>query len=210
MKKFLNIIAHINITLGLVLIIVPLGYLGLSATHILEPNTVFATDAKKETEIITSKPLFLDETKSVNSQVEFDIPSDSAADLGNKLIVPTAGINTTIWESEIGTYALDKGVWRMPYHEAPDSDISPVVLAAHRWGANSLTWEYRKQNLFLNLPDVKVGDEITIVWFGEEIKYRANHTEVNTEVSRIDDLILVTCQSYHTLNRVFVYAERID
>ena len=210
MKKILNIIAHINITLGLMLIIAPLGYLGLSATHILEPNTVFATDAKKETEIITQTPLFMDETQDKQTQVQFEIPSDSAADLGNKLIVPTAGIDTTIWESTVGTYALEKGLWRMPYHETPDGESAPVVLAAHRWGADKLSWEYRKKNLFLNLPDVKVGDEITIIWFGAEIKYKVSHTEVNTEVSRIDDLILVTCQSYHTLNRVFVYAEKID
>ncbi len=212
MEKVIKTIAQLNLVLGGILIIAPMAFLGMYASGIFTPRQVFAENAERETEIITGTQVLTDTTKNDTTVIEdyhvFDVPTD-AGEFGNRLVIPSIGVDTTIWENQTGVQALDKRVWRMPYHGAPDRNSDPIVLAAHRWGEDHLSWEYRKQNLFLNLPEVKVGQEIKLTWFGEEYKYRVIHTEINSEVSRIDDLILMTCQSYHSPQRVFVYAEKI-
>ncbi len=213
MKNLIKIVAQLNIFLGAILIISPMGFLGMYATGFFTPQQVFAENSERETEIITQSPVIdfeIEETTIIESYEVFDVPENTSTDFGNRLIIPSVGIDTVIWENGNGIDALERGVWRMPYHGAPDRNSEPVVLAAHRWGEDNLTWEHRKQHLFLNLPDMKVGDEITITWFGEEYKYRVSHAEVNTEITRLDDLILMTCDSYHSLDRVFIYAEKIE
>ena len=213
MRSFIKLLANLNIFLGGLLVVFPMIFLGIYASGVFTPGQIFAENVERENEIIAKDSGIKFHQKqdlTVIKQFEvFQIPEKHSENYGNKLIIPSININTLIWENWNGVDALGKGTWRMPYHGAPDRNNEPIVLAAHRWGGDNLSWDYREKHLFLNLPDLKVGQEIKIIWFGKEYVYRVSHTEVNEEVSRSDDLILITCKDYNSLKRVFVYASRV-
>lgn len=211
MRKIINLFSKANIIIGGLLLISPILIISFGQTGIFDQKKISANDSERETRIITEDPIFSDGNFTQTAIIrDFDIPKSDAINYGNRLRINSVGIDTYIWEGEGGSNALNKGVWRMPYHGTPEYTDEPTVLAAHRWGEDGLDWTYRLKNLFLQLPEVKVGDIIEIDWFGESLKYRVTHTEVSTTISKTDDLILVTCQDYYSPERVFVFAEKVE
>lgn len=226
MKKMLKVFANMNILMGVILLVTPIGFLTYYA--VFPGSKVEALyDASKENEIIV-QPIFTDENKPkksnydfkdpfggrLNSEtlikpLEFTVPANDVADIGTRIRIPSLKIDTSVYESWNIENALVKGVWRDPKHGTPDRFGEPVVIAAHRWGENWFSWEYRKQHLFADFDQLQTGKEVIIIWNNVEYKYMIDHIEQNTYVSRSADLILYTCVDYNSSERIIVYANRI-
>jgi sortase (surface protein transpeptidase) len=129
----------------------------------------------------------------------------------NGLIVDKIGIRGQIHEGDNWEEILKTGIWRVPNFSTPDAPVvnKPMILAAHRWGYISWSSSFRKLNSFYNLPQLKVDDEIQIVWNQKKYVYKIYSTDTNTQITDYSaDLVLYTCQLWNSPVRFFVYAHR--
>lgn len=203
----INIISKLNIFVGVILITITPTYFYVSAQlqpTVITSNSLPVTQIERENDILEGS-LGIKGTLGGNALKAIQIQGDG------HLKIDSIGIDTKIYEGS-DTSALEKGVWRMPYHGTPDDQVSnqPVVLAAHRWGEDDFTYEYRSKNLFLNLPSLSRGDVIEITWNGGTYKYAVTDVQKNNYVEKLSDLILITCVDYVSTTRYFVYAERVQ
>lgn len=128
----------------------------------------------------------------------------------NTLIIKSAGIKTVIEESasEYHEEALRRGVWRVNDFGTPYTRELPTILTAHRYGYLAWSLNFRLHNSFFNLPKVKEGDTIEIVWRQRKYVYAVYKTETGKEISDYSaDLILYTCQDLNSDIRIFAYAK---
>jgi LPXTG-site transpeptidase (sortase) family protein len=128
----------------------------------------------------------------------------------NMVSIPSIGVDAQIHEAMYDNYedALRKGVWRVPEFGTPFDQTKPVIFAAHRFGYLNWSNSFRHTNSFYNLPKVKVGDTVEIVWHQRKYTYEIYRI---TEADRIDDysgdLILYTCKDLTSPVRIFVYGK---
>jgi len=209
MIKLIKGFANLNIILGALLLISPLIYL-LVITP-LQP-TVIASNMtpQEETQILTQK--LTPDNKALNPNKQNTLATVNIAKTVKTdhqyVKIPSIGLDTEIYQGQTDK-TLDKGVWLMPDLGYPEDLSKPTVLAAHRWGPDTATNEYRSKNLFLNVPKIQTGDIIEIIWNDVSYKYKVTFKEENVYVSKSSDLILLTCKYYHSNIRIIVYAERI-
>lgn len=136
---------------------------------------------------------------------------------GHYLSIPKIGVDTIIREAPLAEYetALGKGVWRVPDFATPDLPFDsaqgePMILSAHRFGYLEWSQEYRIRNSFFDLPKLKPGDELEVMWDQRRYRYRVMGVEEGREIANYNyDLILYTCKFLVSPIRIFVYAERI-
>lgn len=129
-----------------------------------------------------------------------------------RIEIPSIGVDTQINEATIDNYeeALKKGVWRASDFSTPGNPGSPTILAAHRYGYIYWGWLYRRQNSFYNLPNLKVGDTIEIIWRQRKYVYEVYWEDKGSKILDYSaDLILYTCESLNTPVRVFKYARLV-
>lgn len=127
----------------------------------------------------------------------------------NKLRIVKIGVNTEIVETTLENHeeALRRGVWRVPDFGTPEQREYPTILAAHRFGYLAWTNTYRKQNSFFNLPKLKVGDTVEIVWKQRKYLYEIYKEEKGIEISDYTaNLILYTCETLDSSAKIFRYA----
>ncbi len=142
-------------------------------------------------------------------QPRFDpsLPAD------NMLIIPSVGIITKINEQPKESYeeALKIGVWRVPDFGTPYDRQLPVILAAHRYGYLKWSVSYRLKNSFYNLPKVKVGDTVEVIWRQRKYIYEIYAEGKGEEITDYSaDLILYTCESLTSPIRIFKYARLLE
>ena len=127
----------------------------------------------------------------------------------NGLIIDKIGVRGEIHDGEDVKNILRAGIWRVPDFGTPPENSRPVILAAHRWGYLEWSTSFRKLNSFYNLPQLKVGDTIKVIWEQRQYEYKVYSTETGTAITAYDaDLILYTCQLWNSPVRFFVYAAR--
>lgn len=149
------------------------------------------------------------EVKNINYQPRYD-PKLSKE---SRLKIPSAKINTQIWEATIDNHedALKKGVWRAPDFGTPADRKKPTILAAHRYGYLAWSIPYRLKNSFYSLPKLKVGNTVEIIWKQRKYTYEI-YRESKGEA--IDDysanLILYTCESLNSPVRIFKYGRLLE
>lgn len=128
----------------------------------------------------------------------------------NGLIIDKIGVRGEIHEGEDWQTILRQGIWRVPTFDTPLENNRPIILAAHRWGYLEWSASFRKLNSFYNLPQVKVGDTIKIIWDQRPFEYKVYATETGNQITDYSaNLILYTCQLWNSPVRFFVYANRI-
>lgn len=188
---------------------------GLYIYYTLAPRTSqLLAKALQETSIEISK-------KSENQIIKVDEPvitevtRDISLPEGHYLNIPRIGVDTIIWEAENANYenALKKGVWRVNDFATPldSAQGKPIILAAHRFGYLEWSQDYRLKNSFYELPKLKNGDVIEIVWDQHRYKYQITKVEEGTNISEDDsDLILYTCKFLVSPIRIIVYAKLIS
>lgn len=232
MYKAFRTLSIINLVLGVTLIILPVAYLVVINTpqiwYAINPDALNA-----EVRALTKDPLTpelqaqederaaqaatITESETNLSGVttntalvtDFKPPFDSTLPTINQLIIPRLSLDGPIYEgSDAGT--LEKGIWLMPGFGDPEKYYQTTILAAHRWGSVYLPQDYREKNLFYNLPQLLIGDEVDINWNQRLYKYKVEYKEENNYVSRLDDLVLITCKFFDSDQRIIVYASRIN
>lgn len=150
------------------------------------------------------------------AQIIPQIQKDVTLPEGHYINIPKIGVDTAILEAPSADYesALRKGVWRVGEFASPVEDSAkpgiPMILAAHRFGYIDWTQDYRLKNSFYKLPELKVGDEVNIVWDQHRYRYMITKVEEGTEITDYSsDLILYTCKFLVSDIRIVVYAEQI-
>lgn len=133
---------------------------------------------------------------------------------GHYLNIPQIGVDTVIWEAENSAYetALKKGVWRVPDFADPErnGEGRPMILAAHRFGYLDWSQDYRLKNSFYDLPKLKNGDMIEVVWDQIRHTYQVQKVEEGTEITDYSsDLIMYTCKFLVSPVRIVVYAKLV-
>jgi len=137
-------------------------------------------------------------------------PVDTSLPVENMLYIPAIGVESQIHVSSYDDYeeVLKKGVWRAPDFGTPDKREKPVILAAHRYGY--LRWSnlFRRRNSFYNLPKLKEGDTVEVVWRQRKYVYAIyGESEGETIEDYAADLILYTCRDLTSDIRIFKYAK---
>ena len=154
---------------------------------------------------------------AVDVPVSTDINKDVSLPEGHYLTIPSIGVDTVIWEAPYTDYetALKKGVWRVPDFATPADYVAssnhPVILAAHRFGYLDWSQDFRLKNSFYNLPNIKAGDKIRIIWDQHAYVYEVQALTEGTEITDYSaDLILYTCKFLISPVRYFVYAKLLN
>lgn len=202
--KTSNAFAKICLALGIsILLVLYMPSIIMAVTPgKLDISKLLARSADKK-DVIVEKP------QVDNYQPRYD----STLPLGNLLMIRSVGISTQINESPITNYedSLEKGVWRVPDFGTPYFRKVPTILAAHRYGYLRWSVPYRLKNSFYNLPKVKEGDTVEIVWRQRKYVYEVYKTVEGEEISDYTaDLILYTCESLSSPIRVFKYARLLQ
>jgi LPXTG-site transpeptidase (sortase) family protein len=155
-------------------------------------------------------PIVISDTTSVA-----EITRDPGLPDGHYLGIPKLGVATAILEETSENYeqALKKGVWRVPDFADPTTPGQgrPIILAAHRFGYTDWTQDYRLKNSFYELPKLKNGDMVEIIWNQHRYKYQVQKIEEGTSITDYSsDLIMYTCKFLVSPIRIVVYAKLVQ
>lgn len=109
------------------------------------------------------------------SKRQSDSPSSttksSQSELGNRLVLPSIGVNSQIIEGKnIYVIGKNQGVW----HESRNIDPTTpgnIVIAGHRFLYTATNGGY-----FYNLPELKLSDKVYIKWNGFVYEYEVYNT----------------------------------
>jgi len=140
---------------------------------------------------------------------EYNPRFDPALPKEARLKITSIGVDTALQEATYDNYeeALKNGVWRVSDFGAPSNDGKPTILAAHRFGYLAWSNVFRRKNSFFNLPKLKVGDTVEIVWRQRKYVYEIYAEGKGEEISDYTaDLILYTCETLTGPERIFKYA----
>lgn len=205
-EKFLFRISRILLISGLVLVVYSYG-----------PSVFFWVQGNFGTVVsnfkLSSTEVNHLEVSTKTAKVVYEPPFDAKLPKTNRLTIPKIGVDTDIQEATYDNYqaALEKGVWRVSNFGAPNEHGVPVILAAHRYGYLAWTNLFRHKNSFFNLPSVKKGDIVQIVWRQRKYTYEIYNVEEGKEITDYSaDLILYTCVQLSGPDRIFVYARLIS
>jgi len=145
-----------------------------------------------------------------SSNINLSLPDvDPSLPEENGLIIDKIGVRGEIHEGEDVEAILRTGIWRVPDFGTPPENLQPIIIAAHRWGYLEWSASFRKLNSFYNLPQLKVGDTIKVIWEQRQYEYKVYSTETGTQITDYNaKLILYTCQLWNSPVRFFVYANR--
>lgn len=135
---------------------------------------------------------------------------DASLPKENGLIIDKIKVRGEIHEGENWSEILKKGVWRVPNFGTPEDNDLPIILAAHRFGYVTWTNSFRTLNSFYNLPKLKVGDSIEVVWNQRKYLYEIYAEETGTAITDYSaNLILYTCELWNSPTRIFKYLKRV-
>jgi sortase (surface protein transpeptidase) len=129
------------------------------------------------------------------------------------LIIPTLGIETKIGEATYENFedALKDGVWRAPDFSTPYERENPTILAAHRYGYLAWSNLFRSKSSFYNLPKLEEGEIVKVIWRQREYTFEVYATEEGEKITDYSaDLILYTCETLNSPERIFKYARLIE
>lgn len=146
-------------------------------------------------------------------KIKYQPRYDARLPVENRIRIPSVGIDTLIQEATLDNYeaALKKGVWRVSDFGTPYSREKPTILAAHRYGYLAWSIPYRLKNSFYNLPKLKVGDTVEIVWRQRKYVYEVYAEGKGEEIEDYTaSLILYTCESLKSPVRIFKYARLLE
>ena len=138
---------------------------------------------------------------------------DASLPKENTISIPSIGIKTEIREATSENYedALRKGVWRVPDFGTPMARGRPAIFTAHRYGYLKWSIPYRLKNSFFNLPKLKEGETVEIIWKQRKYVYEVYKEVKGEEITDYSaNLILYTCESLDSPERIFRYARLLE
>ena len=205
LSRFLQKTAKILLIIGLVLAVIAFApgiIYSLNPEATQRISQLLRSTAEKE---VTAVPTL--EEPAYQPALNPNLPEE------NRLIIPSARIDTTVNEADWENYeeALKVGVWRVPDFGTPYGRSRPTIMAAHRYGYLKWSIPYRLKNSFYNLPKAKVGDTVEIIWKQRKYVYEIYKEEEGEEITDYTaELILYTCESLNSPIRIFRYARLLE
>lgn len=211
MKKdsFLSKITSIYTMLGFSLIVIAIGLVVTPiAPYIiyrLSPSET-TNEVNKISETINNSNVDAQNNTQIDYQPELDLSLPDTP----YIVIPSIGVYSPISTISDYTEALKHGAWMVPDFGTPINGISPIIVAAHRFGYISWGTTIRNKISFYNLPKTKVGDTIQIIWGRREYSYKIYNAAEGTAITDYSaDLILYTCKYFNSPQRIFRYASLI-
>ena len=214
-RKFgVDQISKIYFVIGIVLILVSFLILLIS----LKPGLWYSIneDATEEEAVsisTVSENLEKEENPEQEPEPEEDElpPFDPRLPEQNTLIISSIGVNGPINQNRDPDIALRKGLWIVPDFGTPDVNELPIIIAAHRFGYITWTEEFRTENSFYNLPQLRTGERAKIIWGQRSYEYEVYKIEEGPQITDYEaDLILYTCKLFNSPTRVFRYLNRVN
>jgi len=208
-KKILKTLSRIYLIGGIVLILFAFATLSVS----FYPNIWYTLREQASDEDTTSIAQVVEKIDTeVEEKKEKPLPPlDESLPKENWIKITSIGVDSKIIENEDPYKGLLKGIWIVPNYGVPQANELPIIIAAHRYGYTSWTSQFRYTSSFYNLPKIKEGDRVQIIWEQRLYEYEVYKTEDNTQITDYDaDLILYTCRMYNSPIRVFRYLNRVN
>ncbi|NMC08743.1 sortase [Candidatus Microgenomates bacterium] len=208
-KKAIKTLSTIYLVFGLFLFFIAFATLAIS----FYPQIWYSIDKEASNSELTTlkKDIKNIDTSEVEDKDSFAIPAfDESLPKENKILISIIGVNSDIVENDNADEGLKKGIWIVPNFGTPELNNLPIIIAAHRFGYIEWTKEFRETSSFYNLPKLKSGDRVQIIWNQRSYEYEVYKSEDNTQITDYNaDLILYTCRMYNSPVRVFKYLDRV-
>ncbi len=185
-----------------------IGALILVATPIM-PYIIYRINPGETTNEVEkiSQPVANDDDIEAGDDVKILPPLDTTLPETPYVQIAKIGVDSPISTASDYTQALKQGTWLVSGYGTPENGISPIILAAHRFGY--IYWDdaTREEISFFNLPKTHEGDTIDIIWNQRKYSYEIYHEEEGTQITDYSaDLILYTCKYFNSPTRIFRYA----
>jgi len=208
-KKAIKTLSTIYLVFGLFLFFIAFATLAIS----FYPQIWYSIDKEASNSELTTlkKDIKNIDASEVEDKDSFAIPAfDESLPKENKILISIIGVNSDLVENDNADEGLKKGIWIVPNFGTPESNNLPIIIAAHRFGYIEWTKEFRETSSFYNLPKLKSGDRVQIIWNQRSYEYEVYKSEDNTQITDYNaDLILYTCRMYNSPVRVFKYLDRV-
>ena len=209
-KKIFGKILNVYTFFGMLFLVIALTLILIPTfPYIIYRLKPFQTDT--DVEKITADLGEYNQDSDTSTSVIEEIPIDTSLPEENYLVIDKISVYSPITEGEDYKEALKSGTWIVPDFGTPDDNDMPIILAAHRFGYVYWDKETREEISFFNLPKLKVGDKVNIIWEQREYTYEIYKAEESTYISDYSaDLILYTCKYFSSPERIFRYANRVS
>jgi sortase (surface protein transpeptidase) len=212
-NKFFKIISKAYLVIGLLLI-----FFAFTITSItFYPNIWYSIDkgaTETEASSIQDEIIILQEKNIEDIKRDIDTslpPLDESLPKDNMILISGIGVDSVIIQNENAKQGLEEGIWIAPNFGIPNNNDLPIIISAHRFGYVYWTTNFRMKSSFYNLPKLRVGDRVQIIWEQRSYEYEVYKVEDNTQITDYDaDLILYTCRMYNSPVRVFRYLSRVN
>jgi sortase (surface protein transpeptidase) len=212
-KKFLKALSKIYLIFGIVLIFFAFSIIAITFyPQIWYSLSKTATEIEATTiqEQLTEIEEYEPEEESKKPEITLP-PVDTSLPKENLLRIATIGVDSEISQEQDPDKGLDKGIWMVPDFGTPEINDLPIIIAAHRFGYVYWSSDFRQKSSFYNLPKLKVGDRVQIIWNQRSYEFEVYKAEDNTQITDYEaDLILYTCRMYNSPVRVFRYLKRVN
>jgi sortase (surface protein transpeptidase) len=215
MKKenFLKTISRIYMAVGILLIFFAFSVVAIT----FYPQIWYSVDkGATETELVTiQEQVTILEEYVPEEQVEPIVPRlpdiDPSLPQESMIKIANIGIDSEINQNTDPKVGLEGGIWIVPNFGTPEENDLPIIMAAHRFGYVYWTNDFRTKSSFYNLPKLKVGDRVQLIWNQRSYEYEVYKAEDSTQITDYEaDLILYTCRMYNSPIRVFRYLSRVN
>jgi sortase (surface protein transpeptidase) len=171
-------------------------------------ETEAATIQEQLTEIEEYEPEEVEEIEKPETTLP---PLDTSLPRENILRIASIGVDSEISQKQNADEGLEEGIWIVPGFGTPEINDLPIIIAAHRFGYVYWSSDFRQKSSFYNLPKLRVGDRVQIIWDQRSYEFEVYKAEDNTQITDYDaDLILYTCRMYNSPVRVFRYLNRVN
>jgi len=212
-RRFLKILSKGYQVSGILLIFLAFSVIAIT----FYPQIWYSVDKSAsavEFDTIEKQVTILEEVEKeeiAKEPVEKLPPINSSLPEENTLRIASIGVDSEISQNPDPKKGLDEGIWLVPDFGTPQREELPIIIAAHRFGYITWTSEFREKSSFYNLPKLKAGDRVQVIWGQRSYEYEVYKAEDNTQITDYDaDLILYTCRMYNSPVRVFRYLNRVN
>lgn len=208
-KKILKTLSKIYLVGGILLIFFAFATLSIS----FYPNIWYSLkdDASQQDSVSIATVVEAIEPE-IEEKTSLSLPPlDESLPKENQIKISSIGVDSEIIQNIDPYKGLLKGTWIVPDFGTPENNELPIIIAAHRFGYTSWSREFRYTSSFYNLPKLKVGDRVQLIWQQRSYEYEVYKQEDDTQITDYDaDLILYTCRMYNSPIRVFRYLQRVN
>jgi sortase (surface protein transpeptidase) len=214
-KKVLKALSKIYLVFGIVLIFFAFSIIAITfypqiwySVSTTATETEATTIQEQLTEIEEYEPEEVEEIEEPETTLP---PLDTSLPKENVLRIASIGVDSEISQNQNPDEGLEEGIWIVPDFGTPEINDLPMIIAAHRFGYVYWSSDFRQKSSFYNLPKLKVGDRVQVIWDQRSYEYEVYKAEDNTQITDYEaDLILYTCRMYNSPVRVFRYLSRVN